>query len=84
MNFLKTILCLVLPLNMAVLVGGQRAQRLGAGNSLTAKIRRFAPTTLTANTATLSPGDRKALAKIIEAAKLLDPLFLRQVWSGND
>ena len=46
--------------------------------------RRFAPTTLTANTARLSPGDRKALAKIIEAAKLLDPLFLRQVWSGND
>ncbi|MFL6281580.1 MAG: dipeptidyl-peptidase 3 family protein, partial [Pyrinomonadaceae bacterium] len=27
--------------------------------------------------------DRQALAKIIEAAKLLDPLFLRQVWSGN-
>jgi len=39
---------------------------------------------LTASTAPVSPGDRKALAKIIEAAKSLDPLFLRQVWSGND
>ena len=51
---------------------------------LAKKISRFAPTTLTANTASLSPGDRKALSKIIEAARLLDPLFLRQVWSGND
>jgi hypothetical protein len=60
--------------------GGKKA----AGDSeLAKKTARFAPTTLTANTARLSPGDRKALVKIIEAAKLLDPLFLRQVWSGN-
>ena len=50
---------------------------------LAKKISRFAPTVLTANTARLSAGDRKALVKIIAAAKLLDPLFLRQVWSGN-
>jgi hypothetical protein len=50
---------------------------------LAKKISRFAPTVLTANSAQLSPGDRKALSKIIAAAKLLDPLFLRQVWSGN-
>jgi len=47
------------------------------------KIARFAPTVLTANTTRLSVKDRQALAKIIEAAKLLDPLYLRQVWSGN-
>ena len=51
---------------------------------LARKIRRFAPTVLTANTARLSAGDRRALQKIIQAAKLLDPLFLRQVWSGNE
>jgi Peptidase family M49 len=51
---------------------------------LAKKIARFAPTTLTANTAKLSALDARALAKIIAAAKLLDPLFLRQVWSGND
>ena len=51
---------------------------------LAKKIRRFSPTMLTANTARLSAGDRKALQKIIEAAKLMDPLFLRQVWSGNE
>jgi hypothetical protein len=52
--------------------------------TLADKIRRFAPTTVTADVSSLSAGDRKALMKIIEAARLLDPLFLRQVWSGND
>lgn len=51
---------------------------------LRAQIGRFAPTVLTANTARMSAKDRQALQKIIVAAKLLDPLFLRQVWSGND
>jgi hypothetical protein len=51
---------------------------------LAAKIRRFAPTDVTADLAQLSENDRKALDKVIEAAKLLDPLFRRQVWSGND
>jgi len=62
-----------------------RGTKKAAGDpELAKKISRFAPTTLTANTAQLSAGDRKALIKIIEAARLLDPLFLRQAWSGND
>ena len=55
----------------------------GGDSELGKKIERFAPTTLTADVAKLSPKDRQALEKIIAAAKLLDPLFLRQVWSGN-
>ena len=51
---------------------------------LARKIARFAPTTLTADVSKLTPKDRQALDKIIAAAKLLDPLFLRQVWSGNE
>lgn len=51
---------------------------------LAKKIARFSPTVLTANTSRLTAGDRKALQKIIEAAKLLNPLFLRQVWAGNE
>lgn len=63
----------------------KRGNKNVAGDpELAKKISRFAPTVLTANTSRLSPGDRKALTKIIAAAKLLDPLFLRQVWSGND
>ena len=64
---------------------GRSKQSMPTANpALEAKIRRFAPTVLTANTARLSVGDRKALQKIIAAAKLIDPLYLRQVWSGNE
>jgi hypothetical protein len=52
-------------------------------SDLARKIARFAPTEVGADTAALTPGDREALAKIVAAAKHLDPLFLRQVWSGN-
>ena len=55
-----------------------------ADPDLAKKIARFSPTVLTADLSKLSAGDRQALNKIIAAAKLLDPLFLRQVWSGND
>ncbi len=51
---------------------------------MNSRINRFAPTTLTANTASLSLNDRQALLKIIAAAKLFDPLYLRQIWSGNE
>jgi len=63
----------------------RRGRKTAAGDpELAKKIRRFSPTILTADTSRLSATDRKALQKIIEAARLLDPLFLRQVWSGND
>ena len=61
----------------------QKKQTPSGDPELAQKIARFAPTVLTANTARLSAKDKLALNKIIEAAKLLDPLFLRQVWSGN-
>jgi hypothetical protein len=44
---------------------------------------RFAPVTLKYDTSKLSPGDRKALAKLVEAARVLNPLFMDQLWSGN-
>src|SRR5215475_10312710 len=59
-------------------------KQTGSDPELARKIARFAPTTMTADTSKLTPKDRQALNKIIAAAKLLDPLFLRQVWSGND
>jgi len=44
---------------------------------------RFAPVTLRVDTSGLSPGDRQALAKLMEAASLIDDIFLTQLWSGN-
>ena len=54
-----------------------------ADPALATKISQFAPTEVTADVSHLSDGDRKALDKIIQAAKLMDPIFYRQVWSGN-
>jgi hypothetical protein len=61
-----------------------KSQSPAKDKSLATNIRRFAPTIMTANTARLSPNDRKALVKIIAAAKYYDSLYLRQVWSGNE
>ena len=76
-------LTIIIVLTM-VLIATLTAQKPAGGDpELARKIARFAPTTLTADTSKLTPNDRQALNKIIAAAKLLDPLFLRQVWTGN-
>ena len=45
---------------------------------------RFAPSEIGADLSRLPASERAALVKLIEAAKLIDGLYLRQVWSGND
>ena len=51
---------------------------------LTTMTARYAPVDLTADLSTLPPNERQALAKLVEAAKVFDALFLRQVWEGNE
>jgi hypothetical protein len=45
---------------------------------------RFAPTDIRADLSTLSEPDRRVVAKLVEASKVIDGLFLRQVWAGNE
>jgi len=68
----------------ATSVGRMQKPKASDPGALAKKIRRFSPTVLMANTSRLSVKDRQALQKIIAAAKYMDPLFLRQVWSGNE
>ena len=44
---------------------------------------RFAPTPLRVNVSKLSDGDRQALAKLIEAGRIMDDIFLSQYWNGD-
>jgi hypothetical protein len=44
---------------------------------------RFAPAEIGAPIGALPLNERAALAKLVEAARLMDGLFLRQVWAGN-
>src|ERR1700691_3258579 len=46
-------------------------------------IARFEPTQMRVDVSKLSPGDRQALPKLIEAARALNDIFLTQMWSGN-
>jgi hypothetical protein len=45
---------------------------------------RFAPTDIGADLSRLSVADRRVLGKLVDASKIIDALFLRQVWAGND
>ncbi|MDB5905894.1 MAG: mismatch repair protein MutT [Massilia sp.] len=51
---------------------------------LDAMAGRFAPVNLTADTSKLSAGDKASITKLIEAAKIVDTLQLRQRWSDNE
>ena len=71
---------------VAVAVTGVAAQE--ARVSETARLQkmtaRFAPTSIRADLSNLSAADKRVLAKLVEASKVLDALFLRQVWVGNE
>jgi hypothetical protein len=61
----------------------QKTEPAQKESPLAAKIKRFVPVELNADVSQLSPGNRQALGKLIEAAKLMDEIYIRQVWSGN-
>jgi hypothetical protein len=76
---------------LILVIGGvtvtAKAQKKGPAPPSLAQLEkmasRFAPTPLRVDTSKLSAGDQQALAKLIEAARLLNDLFMRQMWSGN-
>jgi hypothetical protein len=46
-------------------------------------IARFAPAEIRADPSHLAPGDQKALQKLLDAARVIDDIFITQLWSGN-
>src|SRR5215831_5796050 len=51
---------------------------------LKASLDQFAPTPLEVDLAGVTPADRKALARLVQAARVMDPLFMRQSWAGSE
>ena len=69
----------------SALTAGIAAQaRVPDAAQLKAMAARFAPVDLTANVAALPANERQALARLVQAAKVMDAIFLRQVWAGNE
>src|SRR5215472_16096591 len=52
-------------------------------NELNQMAARFAPTPLGVDTSALSAGDKKALVKLIQAARIVNHIFMQQIWSGD-
>jgi len=44
---------------------------------------RFAPVDIGADISALPAGERRALAKLVQAGRIMDAIYLRQVWGGN-
>jgi len=64
-------------------VKAQKSDALPGLAQLDSMTSRFAPTPLRVDTSRLSSGDRQALVKLIEAARILNNIFMKQIWDGN-
>ena len=82
MKFL-ILVSLVFLLGTTILSAQEMATKVPDLAQLQKMTARFAPTELKVDISALSEGDRKALAKLIEAARLIDPIFMQQYWSGD-
>jgi hypothetical protein len=69
---------------MTVSIAQETKVATGAGlDELKQMAARFAPTPLQVNTSGLSAGDKKALIKLIQAARIVNHIFMQQLWSGD-
>ncbi len=67
------------PVNMA-----QTAPPVPNSTDLDRMIGRFAPVEISADISALPDNERRALGRMVEAAMIMDALFFRQVWAGNE
>ncbi|HEY8536711.1 MAG TPA: hypothetical protein VIL25_09680 [Vicinamibacterales bacterium] len=66
----------------SVLLQGQSS--VPSERELDAMIARFEPVDIRADISHLAANERRALAKLVDAARVMDAIFLRQVWAGNE
>jgi hypothetical protein len=74
---------LLLPLLLAMM-GNAATAAPATVDELHKMTKRYAPVALKADVSALSAGDKRAIVKLIEAAKVIDVLQLRQRWAGNE
>jgi hypothetical protein len=63
---------------------GEKLAELPGTQALNQLSARFAPVDLKVNLSALPANERASLAKQVAAARLMDGIFLRQVWAGNE
>ncbi|TMB11061.1 MAG: hypothetical protein E6J65_27330, partial [Deltaproteobacteria bacterium] len=76
---------MLLPISIALMVAAvPEKSPLPDAVALKKMTARLAPVDLEVDISKLPQPERAALAKMVEAAQIMDPLFLRQSWSGNE
>ncbi len=81
------LLIMIIPAVLAAAAGDsavQESSTMPSAAELRTMTSRFAPATIRADVSALPQNERRALGKLVEAARVMDALFLRQVWAGND
>ena len=83
---LRTILPLLLASSalMVALVYSGSPPQIPDQAKLQAMAKRFAPVDIGADISGLPASERQALTRLVQAAWIMDGLFLRQVWAGNE
>src|SRR5688572_27095487 len=79
---LRPLVCLAAVFSAAAFADGPAVYPDAA--KLKALNARLAPVDLVVDVSKLPKNEQAALAKMIASAKVLDALFLRQVWAGNE
>jgi hypothetical protein len=73
-----------LVLVLAAVMSAQTSEPLPDLKRLEAMTARFAPVEIGADISALAQGERTALVRLVQAAQMMDGLFLRQSWAGNE
>ena len=82
-----TLLALTALIGMTALAApvkeGARGPEVRPVADIERRVAQFRPTPLSADLSALGEQERRALAELVEAARPLDQVFLRQSWTGN-
>ncbi len=74
-------------LTLVLLAGAASAAEptaLPGATELQRQTARYAPVDLKVDVSKLPDSEKRALAKMVQAARLMDTLFMRQSWAGNE
>jgi hypothetical protein len=84
MHIIRVLAVAVAAVVTAAAAGHQEFTAMPTLAELQKMTARFAPADISADVSALPANERNALARLVDAARIMDALFLRQAWAGND
>ena len=83
---MRTFAAALIAMTLATAVSSEepKAGPLPDAPRLATMAARFAPAPIGADISKLPAEERQALARLVEAARIMDPLFVRQSWAGSE